>query len=62
MLSGNLHTNLGGGIENLKIRPRGDNRCESAKITLHVLYPQAHLACNRNGKNHSLEEAIFSTL
>jgi len=31
MLSGNLHTNLGDRVGDLKIRPRGDNRCESAK-------------------------------
>jgi len=31
-LSGNLHTYLGNKIENLKLRSRGDNRCESANL------------------------------
>ncbi len=33
MLLGNLHTNLGDGVGDLKIRSRGDDRCESAKRT-----------------------------
>jgi len=33
MLLGNLHTNLGDGVGDLKIRPRGDNLRESAKRT-----------------------------
>jgi len=31
-LLGNLHTNLGGGVGDLKIRPRGDNLRESANL------------------------------
>jgi hypothetical protein len=57
-LLGNLHTNLDNGVENLKIRPRGDNRCESAKglIGIYRLSPSAkHLfpicptPCNKAG-------------
>ncbi len=33
----NLHTNLGNEVENLKIRSRDDNRCESAKIRAGVV-------------------------
>ncbi len=37
MLLDNLHTNLDNRVEDLKIRSRGDNRCESAKSVVKLL-------------------------
>ena len=55
-LSGNLHTNLGNGVENLKIRSWGDNRCESAKTV------GLSLGCHDRDSQPSLERDDFDGL